>query len=458
MGTKRIVWFIIIVLTAFIISYITFYKKNSRTDGKERAENILVADYVYEGLSSELEKPIVIARTIAGDSFLGEFVVKEKDYSKNDSVAVMQDYLTRINLSNGFDSFFFISDYTKRYYTTTGLSKTIDPENDSHDIWYNTFVNGKKDYSVEVDADEYSDGQLTVFVNVKVFDPSGNVIGVCGVGKSINSIQNIMREIGNAYEVKLHITDANGLVQIDENDTNITTMYCDTSTFTESDECVYQERKNKGFYITRYIKESNWYVVMEKDNGSVSISNIDPYFIIYSFIVLFIVAIAAFMTIGRNKTLYRYNIGDNEQYDGLTGVPNRNYFKKVYGERGEFNTTIYKSIAVFDIDYFKEANDDVDGDEVLKRIVELTHECFGEKGEIFRWGGDEFMVMLEWSIEFAHEMCKELCKKIEEDGRVTISLGVTEIRLAESIKKNYHRACQACYIVKEMGGNGVKRN
>ena len=109
MGTKRIVWFIIIVLTAFIISYITFYKKNSRTDGKERAENILVADYVYEGLSSELEKPIVIARTIAGDSFLGEFVVKEKDYSKNDSVAVMQDYLTRINLSNGFDSFFFIS-------------------------------------------------------------------------------------------------------------------------------------------------------------------------------------------------------------------------------------------------------------------------------------------------------------------------------------------------------------
>ena len=52
----------------------------------------------------------------------------------------------------------------------------------------------------------------------------------------------------------------------------------------------------------------------------------------------------------------------------------------------------------------------------------------------------------------------EWCKKIEEDGRVTISLGVTEIRLAESIKKNYHRACQACYIVKEMGGNGVKRN
>ena len=170
MGTKRIVWFIIIVLTAFIISNIAFYKKNSRTDGKERAENILVADYVYEGLSSELEQPIIIARTIAGDSFLGEFVVKERDYSKNDSVAVMQDYLTRINLSNGFDTFFFISDYTKRYYTTTGLNKTIDPENDSHDIWYNTFVNGKSDYSVEVDADEYNDGQLTIFVNVKVLD------------------------------------------------------------------------------------------------------------------------------------------------------------------------------------------------------------------------------------------------------------------------------------------------
>lgn len=458
MNKKRVVWFIIIVLTTFIISNFAFYKKNSQSDDNEKANNIIVADYVYEGINSELEKPVVVARSFAGDPFLSEFVLKEKNYSKNEAVLIMQDYLTRINKTAGFDCFFFISDSTKRYYMTTGLNKTIDPNNDSDDIWYNVFMNSQNDYSVEVDEDQYNDGKLTIYVDVKVYDAAGNVIGICGVGKSINNIQTSIKEIGDSFNMKIQVTDKDGLVQIDDVDSNIKTMYCDSSTFAETDECIYQQKGGHGFYITRFIECANWYVVMEKESTSTSFSNIDGSFIIYSSIVFAFLSVVAFLTIGRNRFIFRYDIGDEEQYDGLTGVPNRNYFKEIYGERGVYNTTIYKSMAVFDIDNFKEANDTVDGDEVLKRIVELTKECFGDKGEIFRWGGDEFMVMLEWSIEFAHEMCKELCKKIEEDGRVTISLGVTEIRLAENIKKNYHRACQACYFVKEMGGNGVKRN
>jgi diguanylate cyclase (GGDEF)-like protein len=115
-------------------------------------------------------------------------------------------------------------------------------------------------------------------------------------------------------------------------------------------------------------------------------------------------------------------------------------------------------MVVFDIDYFKEANDTLEGNDVLVNVVELAKESFGDKGEIFRWGGDEFVVLSEWSVEFGHEICKEFCKKVAKEGRVTVSVGITEVRLADKIKKNYHRATQACYLVKEMGGDGVKRN
>jgi diguanylate cyclase (GGDEF)-like protein len=144
--------------------------------------------------------------------------------------------------------------------------------------------------------------------------------------------------------------------------------------------------------------------------------------------------------------------------DVLTGLPNRNYFKEVYGEHGIYNTTRYKSMVVWDVDSFKEANDSIDGNKVLTDIVEMAKQCFGEKGLLFRWGGDEFMGMLEWSVDFGTEICKEFCKMVEKDGRVTISIGITEVKLSDTIKKNYHRAVQGCYLVKEMGGNGVKRN
>lgn len=144
------------------------------------------------------------------------------------------------------------------------------------------------------------------------------------------------------------------------------------------------------------------------------------------------------------------------EIDPLTGVKNRNYFKRVFGERGVFNTTRYKAIAVFDIDFFKEANDTMDGDDILRTVTELCRKTVGPGGEIYRWGGDEFVVLLEWSPEFSINLFREFVKEVEKDGRVTVSVGLSEIHMSYTIKKNYYRAVQACYVVKEMGGNAVK--
>ncbi len=144
------------------------------------------------------------------------------------------------------------------------------------------------------------------------------------------------------------------------------------------------------------------------------------------------------------------------QKDALTGLPNRYYFKENFGEHGLFNTVRYKSVAVFDIDGFMAAQDTMDGDELILMVLGIARKVLGERSQIFRWGGDKFTVLMEWSMDFATELCKEFCDEVCHEGKVTISVGLTEVRLNDEIKKHYYRAMQGCYLVKEMGGNGVK--
>ena len=143
--------------------------------------------------------------------------------------------------------------------------------------------------------------------------------------------------------------------------------------------------------------------------------------------------------------------------DELTGFHNRLYFRENYGDEALFMTMRYKSVAVIDVDHFYETCDGPEQDIVVKRIANLIRDHFGEKCEIFRWGENSFVALLEWSMTFGFELCRELCEKVEQDGMVTVSVGITEVKLTDTIKKHYHRAMQGCYLVKEMGGNGVKR-
>ena len=143
--------------------------------------------------------------------------------------------------------------------------------------------------------------------------------------------------------------------------------------------------------------------------------------------------------------------------DELTGLPNRNYLKESYGELGVFNTTRYKSLAVFDIDHFKIVNDERNGDKIILGIVQIAKEMFNDSGIIFRWSGDEFVLFLELDINKAEEKFEKLCIRANKDLNVTISVGLVEVDLSASIKVNYYRAVQACYVVKENGGNGVGR-
>ena len=172
-------------------------------------------------------------------------------------------------------------------------------------------------------------------------------------------------------------------------------------------------------------------------------------------IFIFLISSIILLLLEHKKVLHHDLVKSSMPEDELTGLPNRNYIKEAYGELGVFNTTRYKSLAVFDIDHFKTVNDNRDGDEIILGIVDLAKKALDEKGIMFRYSGDEFVLFIEMELSEAEERFKTFCKEVKENLDVTISLGIVQVDLSVSIKTNYYRAVQACYAVKEAGGNGV---
>ena len=157
--------------------------------------------------------------------------------------------------------------------------------------------------------------------------------------------------------------------------------------------------------------------------------------------------------------------------DELTGCFNRRAFKRLFereaGRSAGLNRPL--SIVFFDIDRFKHLNDrfgHATGDSVLADVARNTTDILSPQELLFRWGGEEFLVLLSHTgPDEARLFAERLRARIEETisvpGRVgpeavTISLGVATGQPPEFNEANLiGNADAALYAAKEGGRNKV---
>ena len=107
----------------------------------------------------------------------------------------------------------------------------------------------------------------------------------------------------------------------------------------------------------------------------------------------------------------------------------------------------------------------LEGDKVLVRIGQIIQSCLRTMDSAYRYGGEEFTVILpETSAQEANNVANRIKTAVEfenffpEPGNVvtvTISIGVTEYYNQESLSSFIKRAAQAMYISKERGRNTI---
>lgn len=162
-------------------------------------------------------------------------------------------------------------------------------------------------------------------------------------------------------------------------------------------------------------------------------------------------------------------IKDASNTDYLTGLYNRRYFfelgTKLYAsaKRGKVPLTI----AMIDIDFFKNINDSYGhdaGDMVLKRLAHLLKYRFRESDIVARFGGEEFCIMM-YNLDSVNSrnVFEELRKNIEgleidldkEKLKFTVSIGVCS-KLMGSLDEMIKMSDAMLYQAKDEGRNKVR--
>lgn len=172
----------------------------------------------------------------------------------------------------------------------------------------------------------------------------------------------------------------------------------------------------------------------------------------------------------RNALLYRKAL-DSAYLDPLTRTRNRGALYSSLQREWELARRHGQplSVIMLDVDHFKAVNDTYGhaiGDAVLKQVAECITHCVRASDIVFRYGGEEFLVLLsntpqDGAVHLAERIRHDLARQthVACDGtplRVTASLGVATLYEGDSKELLLTHADQALYRAKRGGRNRVE--
>ncbi len=170
----------------------------------------------------------------------------------------------------------------------------------------------------------------------------------------------------------------------------------------------------------------------------------------------------------RNAILYQKAI-KAAHVDPLTGSNNRAALDKTLQREIELahRHQFPLSIVLLDLDKFKSINDNYGhsaGDYILKTLVTCIDETVRGSDILFRYGGEEFVLILSGTdTEGAQHIAERLRFAIEtypfvydrQEIAVTASLGVASLKKRDNAKRLFNKADSALYQAKDAGRNQV---
>lgn len=221
------------------------------------------------------------------------------------------------------------------------------------------------------------------------------------------------------------------------------------------------------FVIMQLLFGLSWWILLWVDHSF-------PAYEILIMLLVFLVymSIIRFFAKKFQDTMLTYNdLRVQVNYDELTGIRNRANLDKIAQEIYDTysNEKVPLTIAMFDIDHFKEFNDQyghTTGDEVLKHVAHtIEREMFltDTKGQLFRFGGEEFIIIFRGKkpvdcIPIINDLRNTLINTplILNGERldVSISFGISELAATdEDFEDLFNRVDRYLYESKNSGRN-----
>ena len=172
--------------------------------------------------------------------------------------------------------------------------------------------------------------------------------------------------------------------------------------------------------------------------------------------------VAGIITPDRNREKEAYYLTPAAR-DAGTGLLNKRAWTEYTIEQLNRKDHSTRWLVIIDIDDFKHINDTyghIFGDQVIRRVAEIMQVLVGQRGVIGRFGGDEYVILLE-KVETRGQLktllktiAKEFALAFDPKTHVTASIGVSEYPVDGSeYEELMRKADKALYLAKEKGKN-----
>jgi len=429
----------------------------------------LTSDNIYSEIQRDLLQPVFISSLMAHDTFVRDWVLQGE---QNETEIVR--YLKELKNKYGTITSFFVSDRTGKYYYAEGTLKNIDPA-EKRDAWYFRVKGIQDDYEINIDPDLANQDTMTIFINYKVFDYDDNFIGATGVGLTVNAVKTLINHYQEKYRRNIFFVDPEGTITLRsaafkaEGDSilEIEGIGDHAKDILWSPGASYSYVRNgQNYYLhTRYIKEFNWYLLVEENEERATRELLRT--LIFNILISLAITCIIFLLLRRQILAYQNKIETLAATDKLTGLFNRQAFDVIMDmalkEKKRANRDM--ALVMLDLDHFKKVNDTwghLCGDQVLVQSAERIKSVLRAADALCRWGGEEFFVLMkECGTEDALRTAEKIRKSFETvpfmvDGNaiaLTASLGLTLLSNEDTAQKAVARADKALYAAKAAGRN-----
>ncbi|MGM0517352.1 MAG: sensor domain-containing diguanylate cyclase [Pseudomonadota bacterium] len=458
-------------VTTSLVSY--FLVKDSVQTRLAEETLPLTSDNILSEIERDLLRSILISSLMAHDTFVRDWT---REGEKTPERIIR--YLGEIQRKYDTTTAFFAADDSKRYYHPDGILKTISRAN-AADAWYFRARQMNEPFEINIDHDTADPSRLTIFVNYRVVDAQGDFLGVTGIGLAVETVAELIESYQQRYgrdiyfidhegQVTLHGSEHRGPDSIQEQPGlsrhSIRVLTSPSTAFS------YETESGEEVYVnTRLIPELDWYLVVEQGE-----SGADPRLLgtlIVNVMLALGVAILVIVIAWAVLRQYERRLENLATTDPLTGTANRSALEMQFDQAGKVEQRSGQpfSLLALDIDHFKTINDrhgHEAGDVVLRSVADLIGREIREVDTLCRWGGDEFLILLQQAggadalrtAERIREAIGSTPIRLPNGRRVEVSvtLGVATHRVDEPLKLLMRRADQALYRAKEAGRDRVE--
>lgn len=275
-------------------------------------------------------------------------------------------------------------------------------------------------------------------------------------GRKLLSDSTVLR-ISNALQSSLYVRD---VIHAFASETRRVVRRVALRYRNRSDDCLFQEGRQQ---LHRCSYELN---LLGKSMGEVSFMRNQPFSSDEQ--ALFEVMLCALIYPLRNALMYERAL-KSALKDPLTGINNRACMDQ-HLDHEVLSAVRHRtplSMLMVDVDYFKEVNDEhghVAGDAVLATVAETIVRCTRDSDVVFRYGGEEFAVILTNTKSSGARLLAEriratindlVIRASDAEIRVTVSVGVAQLAPGESKVDLLENADTMLYRAKYRGRNQV---